>query len=419
MEKLAPTPHDKGLDKSLSLIKEGYQFIPNRTRFYQSDIFTVRLLGEQVICTSGKEAAEVFYNNALFQRKGAAPKRVQKTLFGEDAVQAMDGSAHEHRKMLFMSLMTESRLHYLADLTKEQWQSRIQRWKNMDSVVLFDEALDVLCRAACEWAGVPLKEAEVQERAQDLWDMVDAFGAVGPRHWRGRKARARTEKWIEKVIKQVRAGKLKVPEDSAVFAMAWHKDENDEHLDTHMAAVELINVIRPTVAIAAYVTFGALALHQHPGYRDRIQSAQDKDVQWFVQEVRRYYPFAPFLGARVRKGFIWNDVRFDEGSLVLLDVYGTNHDPRLWEEPDTFRPERFEHWEGSLFDLIPQGGGDHYEGHRCPGEWVTIEVMKTSLDFLINDIDYVVPKQNLSYSMAKMPTLPESGFVMKQITPQT
>ena len=30
-----------------------------------------------------------------------------------------------------------------------------------DRIVLFTEAREVLCRAVCEWAGVPLPEAEV------------------------------------------------------------------------------------------------------------------------------------------------------------------------------------------------------------------------------------------------------------------
>ena len=32
----------------------------------------------------------------------------------------------------------------------------------------------------------------------------------------------------------------------------------------------------------------------------------------FVQEVRRYYPFTPFLGARVKKDFVWNKCEFKE-----------------------------------------------------------------------------------------------------------
>lgn len=42
----------------------------------------------------------------------------------------------------------------------------------------------------------------------------------------------------------------------------------------------------------------------------------------------------------------------------------------------------------------------------------TIEIMKASLDFLVNKIEYDVPNQNLSYSMKRMPTLPESKFIV-------
>ena len=67
------------------------------------------------------------------------------------------------------------------------------------------------------------------------------------------------------------------------------------------------------------------------------------------------------------------------------------------------------------FDLIPQGGGDASKGHRCPGEGITIEIMKAVLDFLVNKIEYDVPNQNLIYNMADMPTLPESGFIITNI----
>ncbi|MBM7694528.1 cytochrome P450 [Peribacillus deserti] len=134
----------------------------------------------------------------------------------------------------------------------------------------------------------------------------------------------------------------------------------------------------------------------------------------FVQEVRRFYPFGPFLGARVRTDFTWNNCRFTKGRLVLLDMYGTNHDPRLWEQPYEFSPG-FKDWEGSLFDLIPQGGGNPYNGHRCPGESITIEAMKISLDFLANKIAYEVPPQELDFSLTRMPAIPKSRFILKNV----
>ena len=66
-------PQEKGIDHTLKLLKEGYLFIPNRVKAYQSSIFETRLLGKKVICISGKHAAKLFYNEELFQRKGALP----------------------------------------------------------------------------------------------------------------------------------------------------------------------------------------------------------------------------------------------------------------------------------------------------------------------------------------------------------
>ncbi|MGY0694824.1 cytochrome P450 [Virgibacillus sp. FSP13] len=415
MSRTGKVPHEKTIDNTMKVLSEGYMYIPNRCRRFQSNIFKTRLLGQKVICMSGEEAARQFYDTEKFQRKGSAPKRVQETLFGKNGVQTMDGAAHKHRKQLFMSLMTPERLKWLRELTEKQWEAAVKKWTKAKELVLFDEAREIMVRISCEWAGVPLKEKEVKQRANDLGDMIDAFGAVGPRHWAGRSARNRSETWIRNIIEKVRAGKLDAPEDSALYAMAWHRNLNGKRLDAQMATVELLNIVRPIVAIARYVMFGALALHDHPETREKLQADEDDYSQHFVQEVRRFYPFGPFLGAKVKRDFIWQDCRFTKGTLVLLDVYGMANDPAIWKEPNEFWPERFKHWKGSPFDFIPQGGGDYDKGHRCAGEWVTIEVMKTSLEFLTQKIDYKVPKQDLSISKVRMPTLPKSRFVIKDV----
>lgn len=408
-------PHDKALDNSLAMMREGYLFIKNRVDRYQSDLFETRLMGQKAICMSGEEAAKVFYDPERMKRNGALPKRLLKTLFGVDAIQTMDGDAHTHRKLLFMSLMTPPHQKRLAELAMDQWLAALSKWEGAEKVELFEEAKNVLCKIACQWAGVPLEESEVKERADDFSAMVDAFGAVGPRHWKGRRARPRAEEWIRDIIENVRAGKTEAEKGTALYEMAFHTELDGSRLDTQMAAVELINVLRPIVAISTFITFSALALHNHPEYKEKLKSRNGDDLEMFVQEVRRFYPFGPFLGAQARKDFVWNQCEFKEGMLVLLDLYGTNHDARLWEDPNEFRPERFKDRKDQLFDLIPQGGGDPAKGHRCPGEGITIEVMKVTLDFLINHIEYEVPEQDLSYSLVRMPSLPESGFVMSRI----
>lgn len=116
----------------------------------------------------------------------------------------------------------------------------MDKWEDAYSVVLFEEAQQILCRVTCHWAGVPLQESKVVERAHDFGALVDAFGAIGPRHWKGRRAKAKTEQWVRGVIEDVRSGQLKAEGDSALHAFALHRDLNGILLDTQMAAVELI-----------------------------------------------------------------------------------------------------------------------------------------------------------------------------------
>ncbi|MBD7912768.1 MULTISPECIES: cytochrome P450 [Clostridium] len=407
--------HDKVLDSTLNMLKEGYLFIKNRTTKQQTDIIETNLMGEKVICISGKEAVQLFYDEERFQRKGVAPKRVQKTLFGMNTVQGMDGKEHFRRRQLFTSFMTEANQRKLGNQVREEFERAITRWESAEEIILFDEGNEILCKVACSFAGVPLLESEVKERAGDFSAMIDAFAAVGPRHWKGKKARDRAEEWIKNIIENVRIGKFLADADSALHAMSFHKELDGSYMDSHVAAAELINILRPIVAISTYITFTALALYNHPELKSNLAKENKKYEEMFVQEVRRYYPFTPFLGARAKKDFIWNEHKFKEDMLVLLDIYGINHDSRIWKNPDEFDPEHFSEYKDKLCEFIPQGGGDYERGHRCPGEGITIEIMKASLEFLVNKIEYEVPEQDLSYDMGRIPTLPESRFIIRNV----
>ena len=121
-------PKESGIDKSISFMREGYLYILNRRRSFQSDVFETRLLGKKAICMGGKEAAEIFYDTDKFERKNALPKRVLDTLLGRGSVLSLDGDAHKHRKAMFMAVMTPNELDRLKSLTKEEWQSSIKQW---------------------------------------------------------------------------------------------------------------------------------------------------------------------------------------------------------------------------------------------------------------------------------------------------
>lgn len=407
-------PEEKGIDSTVAVLRDGYNFIKKRCKELNTDIFKTRLMGLSAICITGGDAAALFYDNSRFVRKGATPKRVQKTLFGEKGVQSLDDDAHRQRKQMFMSLMSPKRLEYLSALTEEAWMAAAKRWEGVDQVILLEEAQEIMCRVACNWAGVPVTENEIHQRSFEFGAMIDAFGGIGSRHRKGKKARESSEKWIKEVVNQIRQGKLKVQPETAVSVFSFAR-ENNEPIDINVAAVEIINILRPIVAIGTYVAFAGLALYQNPHSADRIEAGDDEYAHWFTQEVRRFYPFTPFLGARVRESFEWKGYKFPKNRLVLLDVYGIDHDPRIWERPNEFIPERFQTWDKSAFNFIPQGGGDHLKGHRCPGEWITINATTVAIKFLARNLKYQVPDQDLRVDLTRMPTAPNSHFVIQKV----
>ncbi|GAB2956075.1 fatty-acid peroxygenase [Micromonospora polyrhachis] len=423
-----PVPRTRGLDSTLALVRDGYDFISDRCRRYGSEVFETRLLFERTLCLVGAEAAKVFYDPDRFERAGAAPARLPKTLFGQGGVQGLDDAAHRSRKRMFMSIMTPESIRDLVDIFEQEWQAALDRWKRVQSIVLYEEVSWVLCRAVCRWAGVPLAAYDVRRRTADLQALIAAPAAVGPAYWRGRRARRDCERWLAEIVRQVRRGELTAPVGGVLHTFAEHREPDGhtfaEHrepdrqlLPDRVAAVELLNILRPVVAVDRFITFAALALHLHPRCREQLSDGSDPEVaRRFTQEVRRFYPFFPAVVARVRTDFDWNGVRFPQGRRVLLGLYGTDHDPRLWSDPDQFRPERFVDRPEDPWTLIPQGGGDHHVNHRCPGEWITIELIQSAVTLLASGMSYDVPDQDLRVSLRQMPTLPNSRLVLANVS---
>lgn len=410
-------PRDEAFDGTLALLREGYGFIGRRCRRLDSDLFRTRLLLRPVICASGREATALLYDAERFTRRGAVPKRVQALLQDEGSVQSLDGAAHRHRKRLFLDMMSAAEIARLEALMQGHWAAAAERWRQGGPVTLHREARRILCAAACEWVGVPLERKSLAAATREIGAMIDGTGALGPRHWQARRLRNRSEAWLRRVVDEARAGRVEAPPGTPLRAILDHRDLEGRPLDRKVAAVELLNLLRPTVAIARFVAFTALALHDHPlaceALRDRLGGPdEDAELEAFVQEVRRFYPFFPMIGGIARCDFEWRGHRFAAGDWLLADLYGTNHDPRIWPEPDSFSPERFRGRAVGPDELVAQGAGDYATGHRCPGEWITIALMKRALALLLR-LDYRLPPQDLSLDLRRFPALPASGVVIE------
>jgi fatty-acid peroxygenase len=400
------------LDQTLAVALKGYAWLPDLRRRAGGGPARTRLMGQPAVGICGPAAARFFYGAGNLERHDALPALVVHTLFGSGAVHTRDGAAHGRRKPLFTSLLTGDGVGRLAELAGQEFDRASEGWRGGRPVRLLDETARVIARAVTRWVGVPLADREIDALARDCVAMVDGFATVGPRAARALVARRVQERRLSKIIAGVRA---KPPSPDPVSVVAHHT-EDGRPLDPRVAAVELLNIIRPTIAVSWFVAFAAHAMDMWPRHQSRLVAGDDEYARAFTHELRRFYPFAPFLGGRAARDLFFQGEPIPAGTLVLLDVYGQNHDPELWPEPYSFRPERFLDGTGRIreigeFDLIPQGGGDPRTGHRCPGEQITVAVLGT-LCRRLAALDHYLPPQDTTIRLSRIPARPRDRILL-------
>ncbi|WMT92899.1 cytochrome P450 [Pelagibacterium sp. H642] len=356
----------------------------------------------------------MFYNGDRFtRRRGAMPPTVLRLLQDQGSVQQLDGQAHRHRKAMFISLLMDDEAEErFIDIFRGQWLSALGEWSQRNSIVLLDEANLVLTRAICLWTGVPLERKSDVELAGELSTMIEDAGSVSPAVLVALMRRRRTERFVAGLVEAARQGDAN---DTPLSIVAGYRDADGRSLSKEEATVEILNILRPTLAIGRYIMFAALALHNHPHWRVALPGGDDALYERFAEEVRRLYPFFPVIGGIARHAFGWRGHQFGEGDWVMLDLYGTTHDPRSFPNPDVFDPDRNLSWRRQGFDFIPQGGGDARSTHRCPGEQFTVAVIREATRLLVEEMEYDVPSQNLMMPLNRMPARPSSGMILSNV----
>jgi fatty-acid peroxygenase len=299
-----PLPRLPHGDHSASLLADPYRFIAQACRAAGADAVETRLLMQPTICMTGVRAAALFYDTERFQRAGAAPEPLRATLFGKAGVQGLDDRMHMQRKALFLEVTDAASVAQLVQAARRGWAPCLARWGGTDRVPLYAVAQDWLMTAACAWLGLTVPPQDRAHRRRQTVALFDSAASGVLRHLRTRWDRRQAEDWLARMVAEERRTRGRLRAGSPAHAVAWHRDANGSLLRERVAAVELLNLLRPIVAVSVFVVFLAHALESDVVSRAVVSDGDDpRYLLAFVQEVRRRYPFFPMVAARTRCAF--------------------------------------------------------------------------------------------------------------------
>lgn len=121
-------------------------------------------------------------------------------------------------------------------------------------------------------------------------------------------------------------------------------------------------------------------------------------LQAIVKETLRLHPGGPLVVRESTEDCNIGGYEIPEGTRLFVNVWALGRDPKQWENPLEFIPERFlsEEWRqgkyqfldvrGQHFSLLPFGSGRR----SCPGASLALQVVPTVLGIIIQCFDWKV-----------------------------
>jgi cytochrome P450 len=196
------------------------------------------------------------------------------------------------------------------------------------------------------------------------------------RNLREKRALARLDEMLDSFIAAHRACAEKPADLLSMLLAATDEDSGIRMSDgqLHEEMMTLFMAGHETTAMA--LTWTWYLLSQHPQVEERLvrevfrvlggraptvaDLPQLPYTDMVVREAMRLYPPAAGFAREPIEDIHIGGYKVPEGSLVTVNTFALHHDPRFFEEPERFNPERFSAgWEERIprYAFLPFGGG--------------------------------------------------------------
>jgi len=412
--KLPPGPRAPGFVQGMAFWTRPLSFL-ERSRAKYGKRFTMRMPGTPpfVMLTEPDQIKEIYTAPPDVLQPGVGA-RVLMPVVGRNSVILLDESKHMSQRKLMLPAFHGERMERLSDLVASVTVDELDAWEpevaelhprfqglTMEIILRAVFGLDPGPRltalresltALLQFGNSPLTLMQPPEDQESLERNMARFNRMGPlKGFLDR--RNEVDALIAEQIAERRASEDEDRDDVlAMLLAARHED------DTPMTGDELRDELMTLLVAGHETTASTLAwtfsrLAREPRALAELQSEIETEddgpyLTATIQESLRSRPVLPNTAPRyVAKPITVGGWDYEPGCSLVANAYLIHHDPDIYPDPYTFRPERFVDQKPGTYTWIPFGGGRR----RCLGSSFAMLEMRIVLAEALRRFDLEAP----------------------------
>uniref|UniRef100_A0A8C0WB05 Cytochrome P450 3A n=1 Tax=Castor canadensis TaxID=51338 RepID=A0A8C0WB05_CASCN len=205
--------------------------------------------------------------------------------------------------------------------------------------------------------------------------------------------------------------------------------------DLEIVAQSIIFIFAGYETTSSALSFVTYLLATHPDVQKKLQEEIDvtfpnkapatydalvqmEYLDMVVNETLRLYPIAGRLERLCKTDVEINGVFIPKGTVVMVPSYALHRDPKLWQEPDEFHPERFSKQNKDSIDpyiYMPFGNGPR----NCIGMRFALMNMKVALVRVIQNFTFKTCKETqIPVKLGKQGLLQAEKPIVLKVVPR-
>ena len=369
---LPPGPRLPGLVGTLGWVARPLPYVERCRRRY-GDTFTlpVHRNGPWVVTCGEQGLRDVFTGDPRALHAGEA-NDVLRPVTGSHSLLLLDEDEHLRERRVVSPPLHGAPLRSYAQTMREVAEADVATWPRGGQVCVRERAqavtLEIILRVV-----FGVRDAARLDRlralVRDLLERgvqpaaVAVLALLGPEVVARTPPMRRVLRELDALLMDEIARRRAQPERDDVLSLLLAAGLEDRQVRDEL--VTLLLAGHETTATALAWTIERVV--RHPAVLAELVDEQARgEHRWLdatIHEALRLRPPVPMVGRRLTRPTAIDGWELPAGTMVTPCVLLVNRDPRLWDDPLAFRPERFLDQPPPRYAWIPFGGGTR----RCVG----------------------------------------------------